>query len=589
MDTRSGRLSTVVGSVLTIGLVVGACASPPGRGVGSQPASIVLSLANGNHDHEALRPFADSAAAATGGTVTIEFEDGVHRGEPAFESAIIDDVEEGTYDLAWAAPRPWHAMGVTSFDALMAPFLIDSYALQQAVLESDLEQEMLAGLDGTGLVGLGILPGPLRRVATAEGGFRTAGDLRGKVVGIHDSEIAAKTFEALGASTKNLPSGAVLSGEDAVEQQLGSVVGNRYHKELPHVTVDLALWPRPVILIANKARFDILSDEQRTALRGVAKQLSSSTTAAVEAEDASAVAVLCDDGADLVVAGDDAAAALRTTVEPVYDELEKDPATAAMVKRITEMKAAIPTATPTTSCPKSSTSPAPQTAGGFPEGTYEARLSCDELEAYWAAHPDLPVEDRFPCPVVMGFTLKDNTFVENYGERWKFSFFGDHIQLGNFTLRWEWDGKEVTFSEIDGGEEGDEQAWTTQPFVKLEDPVTPVVGFPDGTYRAQISADEMKAYWEDHDVPLDLRVPCPCARDFTLSDGVWTGDDGSLWEPSFFGDKLTLVDREGSFTLRWKFDPWLEEVTFLDVDAGGGAEETDLTTFFTVKPFDRQQ
>ena len=98
----------------------------------------------------------------------------------------------------------------------------------------------------------------------------------------------------------------------------------------------------------------------------------------------------------------------------------------------------------------------------------------------------------------------------------------------------------------------------------------------------------MKAFWEDHDVPIGLRVPCPCVREFTLRDGVWTGDDGSLWEPSFFGDKLTLTDREGSFTLRWKFDPWLEEVTFLDVDAGGGAEETDLTTFFTVKPFDRQ-
>ena len=169
MDTRSGRLSTVVGSVLTIGLVVGACAAPPGRGVGSQPAPIVLSLANGNHDHEALKAFADGAAAATGGTVTIEFEDAAHEGEAAYESAIIDDVAAGTYDLGWAAPRPWHAKGVTSFDALMAPFLIDSYALQRAVLESDLEQEMLDGLDGTGLVGLGILPGPLRRVADGRG------------------------------------------------------------------------------------------------------------------------------------------------------------------------------------------------------------------------------------------------------------------------------------------------------------------------------------------------------------------------------------------------------------------------------------
>ena len=255
---------------------------------------------------------------------------------------------------------------------------------------------------------------------------------------------------------------------------------NRYHHDLPHVTVDLALWPRPVILFANKARFDSLSVEQQTALRGVAKQLVASTTAAMESEDASAVAVLCADGADLVVAGDDADSRAADCGRAVYDELEKDARTASMVKRITEMKAGIPAATSIATCPSPSASPAPQTAGGFPEGTYEARLSCDELKAYWAAHPELPVEDRFPCPVVMGFTLKDNTWIENYGERWTFSFFGDHVQLGNFTLRWSWDGKQLTFSEIQGGEEGDEQAWTTQPFVKLEDPTTPWSVSPTG-------------------------------------------------------------------------------------------------------------
>ena len=264
------------------------------------------------------------APRATDGTVTIEFEDAAHQGEAAYESAIIDDVAAGTYDLGWAAPRPWHATGVTTFDALMAPFLIDSYALQRAVLESELEQEMLAGLDGTGLVGLGILPGPLRRVATAEGGFRAADDLRGKLVGIQESEIAAMTFEALGASTKSLPSGGALGGADAVEQQLGSVVGNRYHQDLPHVTVDLALWPRPVILFANKARFDSLSAEQQTALRGVAEQLMALDHRSSRSRGRIGSGPLCADGADIVAAGDDAGAALLTAVRTVYDELEKD-------------------------------------------------------------------------------------------------------------------------------------------------------------------------------------------------------------------------------------------------------------------------
>ena len=167
MAARFERLTRVLGPVLVAG-VVAACASAPGRGVGSQPAAVVLTLANGNHDHLALQPYADAVAAATDGSVTIEFKDGEHSGDPGYESAIIDDVAAGTFDLGWVAPRPWHGRGVDAFDALMAPFLIDSYALERAVLDSDLEQQMLAGLDGTGVVGLGILPGPLRRVATAE-------------------------------------------------------------------------------------------------------------------------------------------------------------------------------------------------------------------------------------------------------------------------------------------------------------------------------------------------------------------------------------------------------------------------------------
>src|SRR5215208_3709131 len=156
MMTRRGRGTTAVVALLTIGMVVTACADAPGRGVGSQPASVVLTLANGNDGHDFLLPFAEAVTTASGGTVSLEFVDQAHRGEVAYESAIVDDVTAGGYDLGWVAPRPWHARGVHTFDALMAPFLIDSYALQRAVLESDLEGQMLAGLAGTGLVGIGI-------------------------------------------------------------------------------------------------------------------------------------------------------------------------------------------------------------------------------------------------------------------------------------------------------------------------------------------------------------------------------------------------------------------------------------------------
>jgi TRAP-type C4-dicarboxylate transport system substrate-binding protein len=587
MDMRTERLRGVIASALALAVVSLACATPPGRGVGNQPASVVLTLGNGNHGHEELQPFADAVAAATSGTVTIEFKDQAHQGDPAFESAIIDDVRAGTFDLAWTAPRPWHGKGISTFDPLTAPFLVDSYGLQRAILASDLVPKMLAGVDSAGLVGLGILPGPMRHIATADVPFRGAGDLRGKVVGIQESVIAAKTMEALGASATSIPSGGGLGNAEAVEQQLAAMVGNRYHHELGHVTVDLPLWPRPLILFANKARFDSLSADQQTALRAASGGLLPSTLAALEAEDSSAIVQLCADGADIVVAGDGAAPDLLAAVQPVYDELAKDVTTAAIITEIRGMKAGISAPTSPPTCTANPPSAAAATGGGFPEGTYEARVSCADLETFWATHP-VPTSERFECPIVMGFTLKDGNWVENYGERWKYSFFGDHVQLGDFSMRWTWDGTQLTFSEIEGGAAGDAQAWTTKPFTRIADAGAPAVGFPDGTYRADVSAEEMTAFWDEHAVPEAQRKDqCPCRRDVILRDGVWTGSDGSVWQASFFGDKLTLTDPDGSITLRWRYDPQLEEISFVDVETGNAPEDIDLEGFFMVKPFDR--
>ena len=45
-------------------------------------------------------------------------------------------VAAGQVDLGWSGTRVFDTMGVTSFQALHAPMLIDSYALQHAVIAS---------------------------------------------------------------------------------------------------------------------------------------------------------------------------------------------------------------------------------------------------------------------------------------------------------------------------------------------------------------------------------------------------------------------------------------------------------------------
>jgi len=587
---NTSRIRGLVGACAVASLVLTACSPLAGRGVGSQAPTVTLTFASGNDSDKALDAFAEAAKTASGGTIAIKFVNSVHRNDPSYESAIIDDVVAGTYDLGWVAPRPWHAKGVTSFDALMAPFLIDSYELEGAVLGSELPDQMLAGLAKTGLVGLGILPGPLRRVAMAEGGVKAPGDLRGKHLAVGDSDIARMTFAALGASTRSLPSGGQLEGDDGVEQQLGSITGNRYHRVLGHVTADLAFWPRPLIVFANEARFNGLAEAQKTALRNAIKPLVPVALSFPQAEDAAAIGLLCEEGGDIVRAGASARDAFRAATSSVSDELAKDATTKAMIERITALKqqTAVAASDPSCDVAAASASPSPGRAEGPPDGTYEARASCDEVAAWVAAHTELPAEKRpTSCPSLNQFRLKGNDLMENYGEHWSFTFYGDHVRLGNFTMRWSFDGTRLTLSEIEGGGPDDAMVWTLKPFTKVADDAIPEVGFPNGTYTAKISADEMKAFWDAHSTPVSVRKACPCTNTFTIHDDKWTGEDGSEWTVSFFADKVTLTDKAGSITLRWRNDPQVEEVTFTEVETGDPIEDADLAAYFLAKTFDR--
>jgi hypothetical protein len=81
---------------------------------------------------------------------------------------ILDRLSEeldlrGDLDLAWVGSRAWGSVGVNAFDALHAPFLVDSYDLEARVLDDPaLQGPLAAALDAKGLALIGVLPGPMR-------------------------------------------------------------------------------------------------------------------------------------------------------------------------------------------------------------------------------------------------------------------------------------------------------------------------------------------------------------------------------------------------------------------------------------------
>jgi TRAP-type C4-dicarboxylate transport system substrate-binding protein len=131
--------------------------------------------------------------------------------EFAHDKATIADVQAGRVQLAKVNARAYDTVGIDSFQALVAPLLIDNPTLERRVLESDLAGEMLAGTSKLGLVGLAMLPTDLRRPLGLSRPLVRVKDYRGARIGVREGEVAKGTLIALGA-TPSVPSRADRSG-----------------------------------------------------------------------------------------------------------------------------------------------------------------------------------------------------------------------------------------------------------------------------------------------------------------------------------------------------------------------------------------
>ncbi len=315
---------------------------------GAKPAQekVVLTLASqiSGTPPAQIQAFADEVARRSNGAIRIRVVGDWQRGNPHGEAATIEDVRAGKADLAWVGARVFDTVGVRDFQALVAPFLVDSQALQQRVFEAGVPARMLAGLDGLDLTGLAVLPGPMRTMLGVTQPFTTAADFEGRTIGIQDSDVARQTFAALGAKAEPLPGQASIDAVDGYEQQLGSIFGNGYQAQADSVTPNLVFWPRPLVLFTTTSRFQQLTSEQQDILRAAAQAAVQPSFEAARTDDSEGARNLCDAGGKMVEARPADLAELRRRMEPVYAALSEDATTKAYLQEIQALKQQVPTA-----------------------------------------------------------------------------------------------------------------------------------------------------------------------------------------------------------------------------------------------------
>ena len=156
--------------------------SAGGTKAGPTRPTVVLHLATPENPDapyaDDVRFFARRVRDLTDGEVDVRLDFEAIPWTPASEGKLFEMVQDGTTELALVPPRAFDTVGVTGFEALQAPMLIDSPELAGAVATSDLAGDLLDSLGEYGVVGLGLAYEGLRATARPERRPHPGGRLR---------------------------------------------------------------------------------------------------------------------------------------------------------------------------------------------------------------------------------------------------------------------------------------------------------------------------------------------------------------------------------------------------------------------------
>ena len=192
-----------VGALLVVLLFCAACSAVPDKGgldkAGGPIAPAPVNLRMANTGGEAVDPFLERVANASSGALTLSADPELLRPTLTNEPDALRAAQSGRADIAIVPTRSFDQVGVTSFDALMDPMLVDSLSLQAKVLADPVTSDMLAALEPVGLVGIGMLMGPIRLPSGITRRLLGPSTYAGARVATNPSRISELALRTLGA------------------------------------------------------------------------------------------------------------------------------------------------------------------------------------------------------------------------------------------------------------------------------------------------------------------------------------------------------------------------------------------------------
>jgi TRAP-type C4-dicarboxylate transport system substrate-binding protein len=383
MNARTGLAATAAL------IVIAACSNGPAADVADRTGGETIVLRMATIDGEvqggpAPQAFLDSLAETSGGRIKVEVTTSFGDGAADAESSLVEAIASGDLDGGWPATRAFAAAGIEGLEPVEAPMTITSYAAAKELVGGPAANSVIAPLDGSGLVGLGLAVGDLRRPAAADAPLLGPEDWQGIRFRSFNSPTESAAIRALGAEPVNIYSGWQ---DQIVTGSLRGVEVGAAGGPANNVTGNVVLWPKIFVFSVSQKRYDALSDEQREWLQQAAD---SATQASIDWtwDESTQVTEMCAAGGRIVDASPEQLAGLRAAWGPVIDELAADPESGPLMAAIQGIADKHPNAdvleAPAT-CQQPTEQPAepviPDERSTLPAGIYRVEITTTDLDA----------------------------------------------------------------------------------------------------------------------------------------------------------------------------------------------------------------
>ena len=391
MDTRIARFIAALATLAVGGVIVAGCGGGQqavADKAGSETVSLRMAAIDGPDIPRApgVEAFLNHLVAVSQGALQVEVTHAYGDGAADAESRLVEAIASGDLDGGWPSTRAFNRAGITGLDAVEAPMMITNYAAQKELVSGHVGETVIERLDGSGIVGLALSVGDLRRPFAAESPLLELDDWNGATFRTYNSAQQGEAVRALGGTPVDL---SFSWGEEMQAGRLRGVeIGISENAPAGNFTSNVVLWPKVFVIAISEKRYEALSDQQRAWVDAAADQASQASTEATY-DETSVARDLCDKGVRFVAASEAQIAELRTALEPVVEKLANDPESRALLADIQAIAAAHPE-TEVPKVPASCTGAAPDIDSAttipddvstLPDGIYRVEIRLADVEA----------------------------------------------------------------------------------------------------------------------------------------------------------------------------------------------------------------